>query len=396
MALLFLVTKKQSVSNTIMSGLYGFGWGVILCAGVDSYFWLKFPMLPEYVGFLFNVVYGNSSAWGEEPWYAYFVRHLPNITNNPAVLVLFPVGLFSSGTGGPVQILGLAATVYVGLYSCLAHKEWRFVIYILPILNLVAASGAASLQTAIRHQTDGAKKKVTFAENNDDDIDSQVKSSNKPTTSQRKSAAAGDDVDPAGEAFLRQVRRFSYTAILAAVVLSSLGGFAVSTVKLAASTHNYPGGNALAAFHKFVDLDATREPVVVHLDVTTCMTGASRFGQLYDETSTHVPRVIYDKTEDYNKLLEVWPTFDYVIGIATPDRLPSVDGFKWHKIHSEPQFSRINLAYVRDLLSPANLISQVKALSGKSAVEELVKSVWSNVFITEEAVYIYKKVPAAV
>jgi len=77
------------------------------------------------------------------------------------------------------------------------------------------------------------------------------------------------------------------------------------------SSHNYPGGVALHRCHEMMP-DSN---ITLHMDVATCMTGATRFGQLRDDW-------IYDKTEDEKTLLspEFWHGIDLAL-TSQPERL---------------------------------------------------------------------------
>jgi hypothetical protein len=105
------------------------------------------------------------------PWYSYLLVHLPKIT-----LFSLPLALYALTTGATGRGLGgMMATCILGLVgglSCLAHKvgrvwdkrnffmivhlgsicrrsnrikEWRFIVYAVPLVNILAATGAAQM-----------------------------------------------------------------------------------------------------------------------------------------------------------------------------------------------------------------------------------------------------------
>jgi hypothetical protein len=105
------------------------------------------------------------------PWYSYLLVNLPKIT-----LFSLPLAVYALTTGAAGRGLsGMMATCIVGLVgglSCLAHKvgqvwdkrdscvivdlssicgrsdrmkEWRFIVYVVPLVNILAATGAAQV-----------------------------------------------------------------------------------------------------------------------------------------------------------------------------------------------------------------------------------------------------------
>ena len=71
------------------------------------------------------------------PAHSYLTVYLPK-------LLLGSLPLSILGASLDVRIRSLLAPVlaFVGLISCLGHKEWRFVVYVVPIVNIGAARGA--------------------------------------------------------------------------------------------------------------------------------------------------------------------------------------------------------------------------------------------------------------
>lgn len=118
----------------------------------DSLLW-GYWVWPELHGFLFNVIRGHSSEWGVSPFYFYFVSALPrallgNILLVPGPLLWSFLAIRSLGVRtffathtleASVRPFVVPAVAFVFLYSFLAHKELRFIIYVVPILNIAAA-----------------------------------------------------------------------------------------------------------------------------------------------------------------------------------------------------------------------------------------------------------------
>ncbi|ANB15980.1 dolichyl-P-Man:Man(7)GlcNAc(2)-PP-dolichol alpha-1,6-mannosyltransferase [Sugiyamaella lignohabitans] len=388
LALTLLGTRKRPFWNVVQSGVLGLGFGTMISLAVDSYFWQQFPKIPEVDGFIFNAIEGNSSFWGEEPYWAYFTKHIPNLTNNPLILVVAPIGLLISDqtssfnkkpitvNGKPLKsilkkttsaspitalrILAITSLLYVLVYSLQPHKELRFVIYIMPVITIMASNGVSIL-------------------------------------------------------YKRRSRNYLFRLIPIIMSLSVFLAFNVSVMKMLASSVNYPGGVALSRFHEIYQSShngRSAEGITVHLDVPVCMTGATRFGQLWDSANfiknedEKTGFVIYDKSEDEATLDKVWSTFDYFIGIADLNEtgIPSLDGYEWQHLDVISGLEGFNTKLVRDFVNqiradPFLKINNIKEgliathrNGGLKAVISNLFGLWKELVLTKDAVHIYKRV----
>ncbi|QRV89538.1 glycosyltransferase family 22 protein [Ceratobasidium sp. AG-Ba] len=247
---------------------------------VDSYFWNQRnpPLWPELSGILFNVYEGKSSEWGStgimffwrsvthavmaarithhpalqtSPFHAYLTHHLPKLLLASLPLAIFacvPLSLKSiSNSDDPkdtssddpkgtatgwrldaantrsVRALLAPFLAFVLLVSGLGHKEWRFVVYVVPMVNVAAAVGAQRL-----------------------------------TTLQNK--------------HLRVLGRLALVGLIACNIIAT-------TFLTIVSRANYPGGAALALVNSLPQSTSLNSTVSVHIDNLAAQTGASLFTQ---------------------------------------------------------------------------------------------------------------------
>lgn len=206
---------------------------------------------------------------------------------NPfALLFLLPIALSQPALSRPAATLLLPVLSFVAGYSYLAHKEWRFIVYVVPHITLSAALGANWIW----------------------------------------------------------VRRGKALVMALLLVTSVITTFVGSTAMLLISSANYPGGEALSQLHTLLPQypNTHRGPVTVHLDVPVCMTGATRFLQdkplypltspgkgrekekeWFETSSTSSPQILFDKTETPTTLLtpSFWDSIDWVLSSSGPERV---------------------------------------------------------------------------
>ncbi|KAG0343210.1 hypothetical protein BG004_005454 [Podila humilis] len=213
--LLELAMTRIGFWRTIQEGVISGVLSIMVAVLVDSYFWRQW-MWAEGAVFWFNAIQGKSVAWGVSPWYTYFVVLLPKIAT-----VALPLSLMAVVIEPRFRRYILPALVFVSLYSLLGHKEWRFVIYVVPILNLGAAISLAWL----------IKRKTIFY-------------------------------------------RMASVALMFVLFFSFMASMAQSLI----SSQNYPGGVALQRLHE-LELERFRA-ATVHIDGAAAETGCSRFGEI--------------------------------------------------------------------------------------------------------------------
>lgn len=224
-----LIRRVASLPKAVMWAAVSLGISLAITVPIDSLFWQR-PLWPEGVVFQYNTLLNKSSDWGVMAWHWYFTNALPRMLVFTAPLVGLGVFFFRG------RALSFIAPVlgFVGLYSFLPHKELRFIIHVMPLLDVVAAMAVALS--------------------------------------------------------MRRIHKGKVAKLIAALCVTAVALTAATTVLFAAaSARNYPGGEALAILHESVSPGP--EGATVHIDVAAAQSGITRFSE-----STN-PRWHYSKEE---------------------------------------------------------------------------------------------------
>ncbi|SCU92897.1 LAFA_0F13564g1_1 [Lachancea sp. 'fantastica'] len=325
-ALALLFAKRITFSETVMFGSLGAALGAVASLYVDSYFWQNWT-LPELDSFLFNVVEGESVKWGIMPFHAYLTNSLPMIFVPPTVLFLNIVGFGVAPK--ELKIIAQAAYFHIFVLSFQPHKEWRFIVYTIPVLTVVASCGASQIFNSRRSS-------------------------------------------------------FLLKLVIGTLPICSL---AISIVFSIVSSLNYPGGEALAQFNNYV-LENNIKGATVHMDVPACMTGITKFGELDEKFNIH-----YDKTETLSAQRRAWPTFDYLISAISEPKHFTVPGENaWEPLHTTRAFSGIRLSFFKELAQnelTSNFPLARQVLKSRS-LHPLISTIQASV--TDDALFTFRRV----
>lgn len=259
---------RLPILSIVPAGLLGAFIGLALTVPIDSFFWQRWPLWPELTGFIYNIVEKQSSNWGTSPWHFYFTSALPRLLFNPFVYqICLPFTLGIPILRRQALDILLPNLAFLAIYSFQPHKEWRFIIYVVPPILAVASAGAGWIWT-------------------------------------------------------RRAKSFVYRALSLALIASTLASFMASFGMLAVSRLNYPGAEGLNRLHVLAGNDTG--VVKVHMDTLACMTGVTRFMERAPPVLGDAQGAfwVYDKTEEEEKLLDplFWEGFDYALA-ERPERV---------------------------------------------------------------------------
>lgn len=353
-----VVFGQSSITANFLLMAVGTMFGVALTFSVDSYFWGQL-LVPEFEAFRFNILYGKSAEWGTEPFGAYFSTYLFNLLRPPHVMLLAVLGLLSDPAhdGTPVQftednkmlvshparnsfrVLTIASVLYVGAMSFQPHKEWRFIVYVVPVLSLLAANGLANISW-------------------------------------------------------KWSKLFAYKLLLLIMLASIFLSLCLSTLMSYASSHNYPGGEAIGFLNNYIETDS---PVVVHMDVAACMSGITKF------TEKHSPLIVFDKTENPEHLLRVWNDFSYLISEVDMEKpghevLDLYNKDHWEKLHAVKAFKNVNVWPLITLINQVRMDRSVGFSYLRSIIDEakqgdftMITNFVQSLIYSADYLYVYKR-----
>lgn len=112
------------------------------------------PLLGDAIAF--NVVDNRSAEWGTQPFLWYFYSAVPRAMLLTLIFVPFCCREM-------LRTLAAVAVLFVLSYSFLPHKELRFVVYAVPLLNACAANAIAVVIEKFEDQV--TKKNESFLVN---------------------------------------------------------------------------------------------------------------------------------------------------------------------------------------------------------------------------------------
>lgn len=155
--------KKQHLTDILKHGILGSLASLLVSIPVDSFFWglqydiryrtdpnKLFLMWPELHSFYFNGVQNKSHEWGVSPWHWYFLHAVPKSVT--CAIPFLGLGLiyklrrpFIGLLDWDILTVVSPALVFIGIFSTLPHKELRFIMPSLTLLNIAGAYGLSKM-----------------------------------------------------------------------------------------------------------------------------------------------------------------------------------------------------------------------------------------------------------
>lgn len=146
LCLIYLFVYKGGVFKLLRTGVIHSFTALFLTLIPDSIFWKHWGRIvwPELTAFVFNVVDGKSSYWGNRDFLYYFQRMPVILGLSPVIFVpLLALGVYQFRKKAILPFM--TSLFYILIYSFLPHKEERFVTYTVPVLNYIIVLGVGSI-----------------------------------------------------------------------------------------------------------------------------------------------------------------------------------------------------------------------------------------------------------
>lgn len=174
-AIQLVLQKRTSLFNALLAGAIGGFGSLALTAPLD--YWLWAPTLPhdqlpgftplktlwpEFSAMLYNIVDGKAANWGVMPKHFYATALAKSLAGALPIAFFGLVWAAAQAVTGKTRgVLGnrnqmrnvgeIARTLLPGTVclilalSTVGHKEWRFIVYAYPVINMIAAATSAAL-----------------------------------------------------------------------------------------------------------------------------------------------------------------------------------------------------------------------------------------------------------
>ncbi|MFW9924963.1 MAG: glycosyltransferase family 39 protein [Candidatus Thorarchaeota archaeon] len=138
------VTKKQilQLSSPLLFFCLGAFVMVLFQGFLDLFTWGSFLHSPINF-FEYNIIEGNSARHGTSPWYQYFVGFYTDYASYFLLifLVLFILGIIFKEKVKTKTYMLIIIFYWIIIFSALAHKEFRFIMTILPLTIILISNG---------------------------------------------------------------------------------------------------------------------------------------------------------------------------------------------------------------------------------------------------------------
>lgn len=140
-----LILIKMFKDHSWLPFIYAFALIFIpvafLIVGIDSYYYGFFPVITSLNFMNVNVAEGLSKYFGTDPFHIYFSNSIPQFftVGIPAVYFGYYLYLRDKLTISKDQIpyLAILSLSYIIIFSLIAHKEYRFMLPIIPFSALM-------------------------------------------------------------------------------------------------------------------------------------------------------------------------------------------------------------------------------------------------------------------
>ena len=142
------MTKDLAIGGGFIIGSFF----MVLVQGIlDHFTWGGFLHSPINF-FRYNIIEGLSAIHGSSPWYTYFTGFYTDFAYYfLPILVMFFIFGFSYKKKIKTKIMILSITIFwIVVFSFLAHKEFRFIMTILPLCMIMVAAGIQRVVTTLQ------------------------------------------------------------------------------------------------------------------------------------------------------------------------------------------------------------------------------------------------------
>lgn len=131
------INKSLTIKNLLVIGIPSGILSLSTTVLFDTYIWgSKTWIWPEGHSMYFNIYLNKSNEWGSSPFHWYFTSAIPRCLLLSVLFVPF-------ATRKCLRNFFTIPIIFVSIYSILPHKELRFILYVIPLLNTCAANSVA-------------------------------------------------------------------------------------------------------------------------------------------------------------------------------------------------------------------------------------------------------------